>query len=143
MKTGKLLYEELSYKIRGAFFSVANTYGKGLKEIIYQKALAEEFEKLNIPFEREKRINIYSVKTGKLLGTYLPDFVVDNKIVIEIKATDFPNKLDIEQQLSYLKSSNYEIGYLVNFGTPRLYIKRTIYTNDRKNTDKHGFKATD
>jgi len=127
-----LLEEELSYKIRGAIYNVANKYGKGLKENIYQNALGEELTKQKIAFVSQKRINIYSVDTGKVLGTYVPDIIVKGKIIIELKATDFTTKKDENQQLSYLKASEYEIAYLVNFCTPRLYIKRMIYTNDRK-----------
>jgi GxxExxY protein len=63
-----LLYPNLSYKIRGAIMSVSNKYGKGLKEGIYQKALAEEFDKLGIKYEQQKRITIYSVESGEPLG---------------------------------------------------------------------------
>ena len=127
-----LLYPELSYQIQGAVFEVANKYGKGLKENIYQKALAEEFTKRDIKFEEQKRINIYSLETGKVLGTYVPDFVIDGKIILEIKATEFATKQDLNQQRSYLKASIHEVAYLVNFCTPKLFIKRSIYTNDRK-----------
>lgn len=127
-----LLYPELSYQIQGAVFEVANKYGKGLKENIYQKALAEEFTKRDIRFEEQKRINIHSLETGKILGTYVPDFVIKDKIILEIKATEFATKQDLNQQRSYLKASIYEIAYLVNFCTPKLFIKRSIYTNDRK-----------
>ena len=71
-----LLYPELSYQIQGAIYAVANKYGQGLKEGIYQKALAEEFEKRGLQFEEQKRIKIYSFDTGKVLGTYVPDFVI-------------------------------------------------------------------
>ena len=127
-----LLYPELSYKVRGAIMAIANKYGKGLKESIYQKALAEEFDKLEIRYEEQKRVTIYSLETGKPLGTYVPDFLVEGKIILEIKATDFVIQKDIEQQLSYLKASKYELGFLANFNTPKLYIKRSIFTNDRK-----------
>ena len=127
-----LLYPDLSYKVRGAIMSVANKYGKGLKENIYQKALAEEFDKLIINYQQQKRITIYSIETGDPLGTYVPDFVIEDKIILEIKSSDFVVKKDIEQQLSYLKASKYELGFLANFSTTQLYIKRSIYTNDRK-----------
>ncbi|HBI33736.1 MAG TPA: GxxExxY protein [Candidatus Moranbacteria bacterium] len=130
--TNKLLEEELSYKVRGCFYGVANKYGKGLKESIYQKALEEEFEKVGVDFQGQKRIDIFSVETGKKLGTYVPDFVVGDKIIVEIKATDFTRIGDMNQQRSYLKASKYEISYLVNFGTKELEIKRSICTNDRK-----------
>jgi GxxExxY protein len=128
----KLLHPELSYKIQGCIYNVSNKYGKGLKEIIYQKALAEELEKAGLKFEEQKRINIYSVDSGKKLGVYVPDFLIEDKIILEIKATDFTTKNNLNQQLSYLKASIYEVGYLVNFGTDKLFMKRSIYTNDRK-----------
>jgi GxxExxY protein len=132
IKNKNLLYPELSYQIQGAVFEVSNKYGKGLKENIYQKALAEEFAKRKINFGEQKRINIHSMDTGKTLGTYVPDFIIDDKIILEIKATEFAVKQDVNQQQSYLKASIYEIAYLVNFCTPKLFIKRSIYTNDRK-----------
>jgi len=133
IKTNKnLLYPDLSYQLQGAVFEVSNKYGKGLKENIYQNALVEEFTKRNIKFEEQKRINIHSIDTGKVLGTYVPDFIIDEKIILEIKATEFATKQDLNQQQSYLKASTYEVAYLVNFCTPKLFIKRSIYTNDRK-----------
>ena len=128
----ELIHEDLTYKIRGAIFNVANKYGKGLKEQIYQRALAEEFSKSSIKFEEQKRITIYSLETGKPLGYYTPDFLVENAVIVEIKSTEFASEQNRKQQLSYLKGSRYELGFLVNFSTPRLYIERFIYTNDRK-----------
>lgn len=66
------------------------------------------------------------------MGTYRLDLVIDKKVILEAKAMKFtPTK--IEQQLySYLRSTPYEVGYLVNFGSTKLYIKRVIFTNDRK-----------
>jgi GxxExxY protein len=128
----ELMEKELSYQIQKCFFNVANKYGKGLKENIYQKALAEELEKTGLQFDQQKRIDIYSVESGKKLGVYVPDFVVENKIIIEIKASTFTTRNDVEQQRSYLRVSCYEIGYLVNFCTDDLFVKRSIYTNDRK-----------
>ena len=128
----KLLEESLCFKIRGAFYSIANKYGKGLKEQIYQKALAEELDKEGLKFEQQKRINIYSLETAKTLGVYVPDFLVENKVIVEIKSSEFTTKRDIDQQRAYLRASIYEIAYLVNFGTGKLDIRRSIYTNDRK-----------
>lgn len=127
-----LLEPELSYRIQGCIFNVSNKYGRGLKEGIYQKALAEEFTKQKVNFMEQKRINIYSIETGKKLGVYIPDFVIEDRIVVEIKAASFTTISDSNQQISYLKASKYEIAYLVNFNTPKLYIKRSIFTNDRK-----------
>jgi len=132
-KIGKdILEADLSYKIQGAIYNITNKYGKGLKEQIYQKALAEEFIKQGLKCEQQKHINIYSLDTGKSLGVYVPDFVIENKVILEIKSSNFTTRQDINQQRSYLKASIYEIGYLVNFGTSKLDIRRSIYTNDRK-----------
>lgn len=127
-KTDTFLYKDLSYKVVGAIYNVRNAYGSGQKELVYQNALGEEFDNLAIPYKREVSIAIKSVMTGKHLGSYKLDFVVDEKIIIETKAIKFtPAK--IEQQLySYLRSTPYLIGYLVNFGSTNLYFKRIILT---------------
>ena len=127
-----LLEPELSYKIRGMIYNVANKYGRGLKEQIYQKALIEELIKNKISFGQQKRINIFSIDSGKLLGFYIPDFMIENKIILEIKSSALTVKQNVNQQVSYLKASIYEIGYLVNFGTEKLNIRRSIFTNNRK-----------
>lgn len=127
-----LLERELSYKVQGAFFDVYNKYGNGLKEKVYEKAVIEVLEIKGVGVMAQVRINIYSVDTGQKLGTYVPDLIAGNKIVIEIKATPFTRKDDLKQQRSYLQVSKYEIAYLVNFGTPKLEFYRSIHTNDRK-----------
>ena len=131
-KNSDILHENLTYLIRGAIFNVANLYGKGFKENIYQAALAEEFDKQKIPYKRETQITVYSLETGKPLGYYIPDFIVFDKIIVELKATDFTTVQHIEQELSYLRISKYEVGLLINFNSKKLDIQRLIYTNDRK-----------
>ena len=131
-KKSDLLEPDLSYKIQGCVFKTANKYGKGLKESIYQRALAEEFEKNGLKYEEQKRINIHSLDTGNKLGSYVPDFVVEDKIIVEIKASNFTRPEDINQQRSYLRASRYEIAYLINFCSQNLEIRRSIHTTDRK-----------
>lgn len=128
----EILERELSYVIQGCFYSVYNRYGNGLKESVYQKALIEELEKKELYCIQQLHIDIFSLDSGKRLGTYVPDIVVNNKIIIEIKAKPFTIKNDLKQQRSYLQVSIYEIAYLVNFGTPKLEFYRSIFTNDRK-----------
>ena len=77
-----LLFEKLSYEVRGCAIEVRKNYGPGHKETIYQKAYAEELSRRNIDFAQEKSIKIYSPKTGKVMGTYRPDFVIDGKIIV-------------------------------------------------------------
>lgn len=136
MKTNKtndkLLHKDLSYKVVGCIYEVRNKYGSGQKEPVYQNALAEEFEKKKIPFKREVSIKILSPDTGRSLGNYRLDFVIDKKIVVEAKAMTYTLKKIANQLYSYLRSTPFEVGYLVNFGSTNLYIKRVILTNDRK-----------
>lgn len=129
----KLLEKELSYQIQGAFFEVYNKYGNAYEESIYQKALEEEFTQKKIPFIPQKAILIYSLETGRKLGSYIPDFVIDDKIIIKIKAQSFIPKAFEMQLISYLKVTKYEVGYIVNFGDSKLEFRRRIYTNNRKN----------
>jgi len=126
------LHKELSYELQGAFMEIRNILGPGHKEVVYQNALVEEFLAKKIVFEKEKSIRIFSPKTGKVTGHYRVDFLVDGKIIVEIKAVDLIPKNFIDQLFSYLRNSEYELGYFVNFKSPKLYIKRIIYTNDRK-----------
>ncbi len=74
-----LLYEKLSYEIRGVAIEVKKNYGPGHKEVLYQRALAEELSLREINYEREKPIRIYSPKTKKIIGSYQPDFIVEDK----------------------------------------------------------------
>lgn len=128
----KLLYPELSYQVQGAAINVRKDFGSGHKESIYQSAYAEELKSRGIMFEKEKAVNIYSPRTKKFVGLYRPDFVIDGKIIVEIKAVSKIPRMFIDQLYDYLRNSEYELGYFINFASPRLYTKRIIYTNDRK-----------
>ena len=126
------LYKELGYKLVGLFLKIRNEYGPGHKEVVYQNLLEEALIANNIAYNREARIKIYSNDTGKVVGTYVPDFLMDDKIIVELKSSRYTTKTDEKQLYHYLRNSPYEVGYLVNFSTPQIYIKRIIYTNDRK-----------
>ena len=127
-----MLYKELSYEIHGVAIEVKKNYGPGHKEVLYQRAFAEELGLRGINYEREKPIKIHSPKTKKVIGSYQPDFIVEDKIIIELKALEqMPHKM-IDQLYSYLRNSEYELGFLINFKSGGVDIKRVIYTNDRK-----------
>jgi len=125
--TQELLYKDLSYQIRGCAFKIYNNLGFGHKENIYQEALAIEFEKVNLNFEKEKILPVFY--ENKKIGIYRPDFVVDNKIIIEIKAVPFMPKNYETQLIYYLKNTNFNLGFLINFGSKTLEIKRKIWTS--------------
>ncbi len=125
-RVNDFLYEDASYKLRGCVFRVYNTLGFGHKEGVYQKALAEEFLKSGLTFEREKTIPI--IYNGKQVGTYRPDFTIEGTIILEIKAVEFMPKSYETQLVYYLKGTNYKLGFLVNFGAAKLDMRRRVYT---------------
>lgn len=94
--------------------------------------LIECLQNKNILVDKEKPVRIYSSKTGKVMGSYKSDLIVDDKIIVEVKSSSFTTQKDEKQLYHYLRNSKYEVGYLVNFSTKRLYLKRIIYTNDKK-----------
>ncbi len=119
-----LLYEKTTFKIQSAIFTVYNALCWGHKEQVYQNALAKQFAILKLPFEAEPTLAVKF--QGIKVGTYRPDFIVDDKIIVEIKAVEFmPRTFEI-QLLHYLKTTDYQLGFLVNFGTSKLFIKRII-----------------
>ena len=124
--------KELGYKIQGILIEISKKYGNFYKEEFYDKACAELLEIKKINFVSKPKLIIYSLDTGKKLAVYIPDFLIENKIILEIKALPFLPNPAVNQIVQYLKASQYEIGYIVNFGTPKAEILRRIYTNDRK-----------
>lgn len=113
----KLLYPNLSYQVRGAIFEVYKRLGPYHKESVYGNALNEELKKRKVTFSRQKRVEIKY--NNKKVGTYIPDFVVDNKIILEIKATKFLHKSAIQQLYYYLNGTSYRLAFLVNFNNPK------------------------
>lgn len=127
-----LLFKDLSFKIQGILMEIRRTYGSGHKERVYCNAIEELLINQKVEYEREKSLDIHSVLTGKIIGTYRPDFIIDKKIILEVKAVDIIPKYFIDQIYSYLRVSNFELGIFVNFRSIPLYIKRIILTNDKK-----------
>ncbi len=128
-----LLYADLTYNIRGAAFEVRRRLGLGHKESIYHNALIEEFKKKNLKFESEKSIGIFY--EGKKIGSYKPDFILENKILIELKALPEIGRPQTEQLWSYLKGSEYSLALFINFGSTDLDIKRVVYESARLQRD--------
>ena len=123
------LYEKESYKIRGACFRVCNALGGGIKEQVVERALMKELLEGRLGVERHARIDI--MYSGEKVGTYIPDFVVNDKIIIEIKSKPFVTKADEKQFWGYLKGSRYELGFLVNFRPQKLTINRFVHTKKK------------
>jgi len=115
--------------IRGARFEVYNHFGGAFKENIIDKSLQIALKSKGLSIETQKRITIYF--KGNKVGTYVPDIIVNNKIIIEIKCKPFLTKGDIDQFWKYLKGTNFKVGLLINFSPTKLEIKRIIYDSAR------------
>jgi GxxExxY protein len=107
-----------------AVFEVHNSLGPGFVESVYEEALVRELEIRSIPFKRQTTIAInYKERT---IGTHRLDLVVDDKIILELKAVSALTDVFKQQTLSYLKATGLKLGILINFGTPRVEHVRIV-----------------
>ncbi len=119
-----MLYEELSYSTLGAALEVHRTLGPGFLEVVYQKALAHELFLRHIPFEQQVPVRISYKETE--IGEYRADFVIADKIILEIKAVSALNSAHESQAHHYLAATGLRLAILLNFGARSLMIKRVI-----------------
>lgn len=124
LKRKDLLYPELSYKIVGVLFSVFNELGYQYQEKYYQRAIARYLDDLGISFKEQLSAPIEF--RGRSIGRYVFDFLVDDKIILEIKRGDGFSITDIRQVLGYLKKSDLKLGILARFSSRGLKFKRII-----------------
>ena len=122
-----ILYPDLSYRIIGVVFNVYNELGYGYQEKIYQRSIGEGLKTANISFEEQVPFNI-KFKDNKI-GSYFLDFLIEDKIILEVKKDDRFSKSNIEQLSAYLKASNLKLGILVNFTKRGLLFKRVVNIN--------------
>ncbi len=127
----KLIYKEESYTIIGKCFEVHNNLGSGFLEIVYKDALEYEFRKAGIPYEREKEYTV-NYKGLFLPHKFYADFVVFDKIILEIKAVSGISDEFVAQAINYLKVSNNKLALIVNFGELKLNSKRIVLENKLK-----------
>lgn len=123
-KVGEYKYEELTGKIINCAFEVQNNLGCGFLEKVYHKALLYELQTSGLKVESQKAIKI--VYKGQEIGIYIADFVIENKVVVELKTVEFLTTIHKAQTLNYLKASDYEVGLILNFARPKLEYKRVI-----------------
>ena len=122
----ELLHSELTYEIIGAAMEVHATLGPGFLESVYQEAFAIELLSRKIPFDIEKRIDIF-YKGVKLEKHFVADFICDNHVIVEIKALSAVTNEHQAQVLNYLKATGIKVGLLINFGSKSLEYKRLIW----------------
>jgi len=119
-----IVYKELSYTIIEACMEVHKILGPGFTEKIYEEAVIREISSRYIAFERQKPIEVFY--KGDKIGEYRLDIVVDNKIILELKAVAELNSTFEAQLFSYLKATNLKLGILINFGKKKLEQKRIV-----------------
>jgi len=124
---GGLVYPELSYELIGSSFKVFNSMGFGYQEKYYQRAYAEELRNKGIKFEREKEIVL--VYNKKCIGKYFLDFLVEDKVIIELKIIPFIKHIHIKQVLEYLNVTNKKLAILIYFTKEGIKYKRVINPN--------------
>jgi GxxExxY protein len=123
---GNLIYKEESYQIVGKCMEVHRQLRPGFLEIVYKDALELEFQRAKIPYEREKQYDVH-YKNTRLPHYFYADFVIFNKIILEIKGVSAINDIFIAQTLNYLKVSENKLGLIVNFGELGLNYKRIVF----------------
>jgi GxxExxY protein len=126
---GEGKHADLTRQIIGAFYKVYNTLGYGFSEKVYENSLAIELEKLGFQVEHQRQLVVYY--EGVEVGEYFTDIVVDNAVIVELKATQTLTSDHEAQLLNYLKATTIEVGLLLNFG-PKAEVKRKTYDNERK-----------
>ena len=114
--------DEITYKINGCAMKVHNTLGNGFQEVIYQRCLAIELERAGLIFGREVNQSIYY--DGIKVGTRRADFVVENQVVVELKAIINLEDVHLAQAKNYVVAYNFAIGLLINFGATSLQFKK-------------------
>jgi len=123
-KTVKLLEEESTEKILGAAFTIHNSLGYGFLEKVYANALAVELKNRNIPFQQQSSLKVKY--KGLIVGDYHADIVVNNRVILELKAVSKLDSVHNAQLLNYLKATGIRVGLLLNIGRPKLQYHRLV-----------------
>jgi len=120
----EILHKELSFAIVGAAMEVHNVLGSGFLEVVYQKALAHELTLRKIPFVQQLHLPV--MYKGLLMGDYIADFVIDGKIIVEIKAISRLTNEHQAQALHYLAATGYKLAILLNFSGSKVQQLRVV-----------------
>jgi GxxExxY protein len=124
------IQDDLTYKIIGCAMKVHATLGNGFQEVIYQRALNIEMYKAGLSFTRELEVSIFY--EGEEIGTRRVDFLVENSIMVELKALVKMEDVHLAQGLNYLVAYKLDKGLLINFGARSLEVKRLRHPLNKK-----------
>lgn len=119
-----MIYKDLSYQLMGVLFKVHSELGNKYHERYYQRAIALAFKKAELHFKEQVEVDLKY--DGEKIGKYRLDFIVDDKIVLELKAEPFISKAHVQQVLAYLKAYKLQLGIIANFRTERLTYRRVL-----------------
>jgi len=127
LKRKDLIYPDLCYKIIGVLFIIWTEIGFGHKELFYQKAIESELDKKGLKFIKQcpAKINY----NGKTIGIYYFDFLIEDKVVLEIKVRNYFSKKNISQLYLYLKAKNLKLGLIAHFTQSGVKFKRVVNIN--------------
>ena len=120
----EILFKDLSYQIIGACFKVHASLGCGLPEICYQNALSVEFKLRSIPYTEQEEFNIFYKDFS--CGHFHADFIIDDKIILELKSKESITSDHYAQLFTYLRATKLKVGYIINFKLKSLQFKRLI-----------------
>ena len=120
--------ETISQRVIRCAFNVSNTLGAGFLEKVYENALCVEFEQKGIRFQAQKPIVVQY--NGVRVGEYIADIVVEDRLLLELKALSTFSSSHDAQVINYLKATNLSVGLLLNFGRPKLGIKRIVWQHN-------------
>ncbi len=117
-------HEDVTYRINGAAMAVHRRLGPGHKERMYQRALEAELEKTGLSFDGEPKLEVYDGE--RLIGYYIPDLIVEGKVIVEIKAFATLHQKYLGQVITYLNHTGLTVGLLINFGERSLRPRRVF-----------------
>lgn len=117
-------HEDLTYRINGAAMSVHRRLGPGHKEEVYQRAFEVELTQVGLAFEAQKNLPVYD--GDRLIGYYIPDLIVEGKVIVEIKAFATVHQKYLGQVITYLNHTGLAVGLLINFGERSLRPRRVF-----------------
>lgn len=120
----ELIYPELSYRIVGSAFKIFNELGFGHKEVVFQRAFAKELESSKIDFKRENRFPINY--NGETICTYIPDFLINDQVVVELKIRPKIGYIHIKQVVNYLRTTNLKLAIVIYFTREGVKYRRIV-----------------
>ena len=127
-------HQELTKSIIGIYYDVYNELGYGFLEKVYHRAMIIELNKNGYEVEHEKKIEVFY--KNEVVGTYIPDLIINKSVILELKCVEYLIEAHENQLINYLKATDCEVGLVLNFGKDPQF-RRKIFTNDLKKRNKY------